>query len=121
MEYNLTACPDKDMIASVIRQRFGKVLCCSAIEKMADDLYAAGLRYYNNSPKLDFDLAVMERVARKAIADRLTDWNEEDCHLGVPEEWDKFDVVSPYSDQVDYRLEQYEKEVREVLKEELGE
>ena len=119
--YNLTVCPDKDMIVSIIKQGFGKVLCCSAIEKMADDLYAAGLRYYNNSPKLDFDLAVMERVARKAIADRLTDWNEGDCHLGDPSGWDKFDVVGPYSGQVDFRLEQYEKEVREVLKEELGE
>lgn len=119
--YDLTACPDKDMIASVIRQGFGKVLCCSAIEKMADDLYDAGLRYYNNSPKLDFDLAVMERVARKAIADRLTDWNEEDCHNSGSANWGNYDVVGPYSSQVDFRLEQYEKEVREVLKEELGE
>ena len=119
--YNLTACPDKDMIVSIIKQGFGKVLCCSAIEKMADDLYAAGLRYYNNSPKLDFDLAVMERVARKAIADRLTDWNEEACHNSDPANWDNYDVVSPYSSQVSFRLEQYEKEVREVLKEEWSE
>lgn len=119
--YDLTACPDKDMIVSVIKQGFGKVLCCSAIEKIADDLYAAGLRYYNNSPKLDFDLAVMERVARKAIADRLTDWNEEACHNSDPANWDNYDVVSPYSSQVDFRLEQYEKEVREVLKDDFGE
>ena len=119
--YDLTACPDKDMIVSIIKQGFGKVLCCSAIEKMADDLYDAGLRYYNNSPKLDFDLAVMERVARKAIADRLTDWNEEACHNSDPANWDNYDVVSPYSSQVNFRLEQYEKEVREVLKEEWSE
>ena len=119
--YNLTAYPDKDMIVSIIKQGFGKVLCCSAIEKMADDLYAAGLRYYNNSPKLDFDLAVMERVARKAIADRLTDWNEDACHNSDPANWDNYDVVSPYSGQVSFRLEQYEKEVREVLKDDFGE
>ena len=119
--YDLTACPDKDMIVSIIKQGFGKVLCCSAIEKMADDLYDAGLRYYNNSPKLDFDLAVMARVARKAIADRLTDWNEEACHNSDPANWDNYDVVSPYSSQVNFRLEQYEKEVREVLKEEWSE
>lgn len=74
-----------------------------------------------DTDRFKYRAMIMERVARKAIADRLTDWNEEDCHNSDPANWGNYDVVSPYSGQVDFRLEQYEKEVREVLKEELGE
>lgn len=56
---------------------------------------------------------VMEQVARKAIADRLTDWNLSDCHLGSGV--DGFDVVEVDDERVSDMLREYVQWVEERL------
>lgn len=71
-----------------------------------------------DTDRFKYRAMIMERVARKAIADRLTDWNLSDCHLGNPSWLDGFDVVDVDDDQVTDMLRDYVQWVEERLLEE---